>query len=257
MTRTNTRGQKRRQRVISGQQGRDEETVPEGRAATSGNSDDTTAKSSTKHLEDAHEIDTAELGAEYDVGSSPLKRAIGFASEDLDDDGPDVDTAELGAEYDTGSSPLKEAGGLALEDVGYDGVGYDTAEAAADYAVGSSQGVGGGAPAEHGSPTQDTAHLAMDYFVDEDSMQGVHSVNIATQAEDVPRMSSEVDIDLEHKGLPNGDVTLVEVRKRCREALLQCYLQEKLAIQGLMDCRRRLTDYISLLQDELDSRDNS
>jgi hypothetical protein len=213
------------------------------------------------------------LGAEYDVGSSPLKRAIGFASEDLDDDGPDVDTAELGAEYDTGSSPLKEAGGLALEDVGYDGVGYDTAEAAADYAVGSCQGLGGGAPAEHGSPTQDTAHLAMDYFVDEDSMQGVHSVNIATQvcvitcyyvffadifqAEDVPRMSSEVDIDLEHKGLPNGDVTLVEVRKRCREALLQCYLQEKLAIQGLMDCRRRLTDYISLLQDELDSRDNS
>ncbi|EAU81163.2 hypothetical protein CC1G_10450 [Coprinopsis cinerea okayama7 len=265
MTRTKLQGEKRTRNTRSRQAGRDEGNVLKGR-------DEAEASSGSELGNRA--ADKAVLGGGPENTATPTGEQ---SAELIDNASPGNHTGALAAEYAVGSSPMKEDTWLAFEEADNDGLGSDTAIAATEYAVDSSQGIGTAPapllelehPAEDRSPIDDTARLAMDYFVDGDPMEDVEPVafgsaeltaalakeySVGATQDDVPPGSSDGEMGLVHKGLPEGDVTLVSVRKRCRDALLECYLQEKLAVQGLLDCRRRLTEYITLLQAELDSQ---
>ncbi|KAG2002274.1 hypothetical protein CC2G_004475 [Coprinopsis cinerea AmutBmut pab1-1] len=206
-------------------------------------------------------FDTAALAQEYAVGGSSSTGAAGDRPTELF---PIFDTAVLGEEYEVGSSPPKPP--EATEVPAASTSEYNTADLAADYHVGESQ------PKSQTDPSaatlgqtpdemnEETKKLAMEYF-DLDSDTAAFPLTTEPSAHDQSTKELAMDYfvepsvassDGDKDGGGNSDVTLVGIRTRCRESLLDCYLQERLAVQGLLDCRRRITDYIALLTKELE-----
>ncbi|KAG2022500.1 hypothetical protein CC2G_000242 [Coprinopsis cinerea AmutBmut pab1-1] len=208
-------------------------------------------------------VDTALLAADYDVCSSPSISAAKY------------DTAALAADYHVGTS---QQTGITAEGpkspTSITAAKHDTAALAADYHVGTSQQTGitaegpkspiDSSAAALGETSDNlntnTAILAREYFDDP-----VHAeiplmwdpFMYQEDAEDFALddfcQSSVAASDDEMDGGECSDVTLVGIRTRCRESLLDSYMQEKLTVQALLDCRRRITDYITLLTRELES----
>ncbi|KAG2010542.1 hypothetical protein CC2G_013358 [Coprinopsis cinerea AmutBmut pab1-1] len=188
-------------------------------------------------------VDTAALGEEYEVGSTPPK---------LTQTG---DTALLAAEYAIGSSPHRGNSADTTRASPANASEYDTANLAADYDVGTASAALSGEKPD--ALDHDTEHLGMEYFIDPDSATipkpSRGQKDMEEQDTDDFVEPSVASSDAEMDGGAHSDVTLVSIRTRCRESLLDCYLQEKLAVQNLLDCRRRIMDHIALLTRELES----
>ncbi|KAG2003751.1 hypothetical protein CC2G_004333 [Coprinopsis cinerea AmutBmut pab1-1] len=224
----------------------------------------------------AAKYNTAALAADYHVGTS---QQTGITAE-----GPKSptsitaakhDTAALAADYHVGTS---QQTGITAEGpkspTSITAAKHDTAALAADYHVGTSQQTGitaegpkspiDSSAAALGETSDNlntnTAILAREYFDDPVHAEiplmwdpFMYQEDAEDFALDDFRQSSVAASDDEMDGGECSDVTLVGIRTRCRESLLDSYMQEKLTVQALLDCRRRITDYITLLTRELES----